>query len=74
MLDVGASDLHLTAGTPALVRVHGDLAPLRDCPTLPPDLIQRLLYTILTQKQRERFEATSSSTSPTRCRAPRASA
>jgi twitching motility protein PilT len=57
MLDAGASDLHLTAGSPALVRVHGDLAPLRDCPTLPPDLIQRLLYTILTQKQRERFEA-----------------
>jgi len=57
MLDAGASDLHLTAGTPALVRVHGDLAPLRDCPPLPPDLIQRLIYTVLTQKQRERFEA-----------------
>ena len=57
MLEAGASDLHLTAGTPALIRVHGDLTPLRDCPPLPPDLIQRLLYTVLTQKQRERFEA-----------------
>jgi len=57
MLELGASDLHLTAGSPALVRVHGDLEPLRDCPVLPPDLIQRVLYTILTQKQRERFEA-----------------
>jgi twitching motility protein PilT len=57
MLDAGASDLHLTAGAPALVRVNGDLTPLRDCPALPPDLIQRLIYTILTQKQRERFEA-----------------
>ena len=56
MLELGASDLHLTAGSPALVRVHGDLEPLRDCPVLPPDLIQRVLYTILTQKQRERFE------------------
>ncbi len=56
MLELGASDLHLTAGSPALVRVHGDLGPLRDCPVLPPDLIQRVLYTILTQKQRERFE------------------
>jgi twitching motility protein PilT len=56
MLDAGASDLHLTAGTPALLRVHGELMPLRDCPALPPDLIQRLLYTVLTQKQRERFE------------------
>jgi twitching motility protein PilT len=57
MLEAGASDLHLTTGTPALIRVHGDLTPLRDCPPLPPDLIQRLIYTVLTQKQRERFEA-----------------
>jgi twitching motility protein PilT len=57
MLDAGASDLHLTAGTPALVRVNGQLTPLGDCPSLPPDLIQRLIYTVLTQKQRERFEA-----------------
>jgi twitching motility protein PilT len=56
MLDAGASDLHLTAGSPALVRVNGELAPLNDCPVLPPDLIQRLIYTVLTQKQRERFE------------------
>jgi Tfp pilus assembly ATPase PilU len=56
MLDAGASDLHLTAGAPALIRVNGDLAPMRDCPQLPPDLIQRLIYTVLTQKQRERFE------------------
>jgi len=57
MIDAGASDLHLTAGSPALVRVNGELAPLRDYPALPPDLIQRLIYTVLTQKQRERFEA-----------------
>jgi twitching motility protein PilT len=57
MIAAGASDLHLTAGTPALIRVHGELTPLRDCPPLPPDLIQRLIYTVLTQKQRERFEA-----------------
>ncbi len=57
MLELGASDLHLTAGAPALVRVQGELTPLRNCPALPPDLIQRLVYTVLTQKQRERFEA-----------------
>jgi twitching motility protein PilT len=56
MLDAGASDLHLTAGAPALIRVNGELSPLRDCPALPPDLIQRLIYTVLTQRQRERFE------------------
>ena len=33
------------------------MAPLHDCPPLPPDLIQRLVYTVLTQKQRERYEA-----------------
>jgi twitching motility protein PilT len=57
MLELGASDLHLTAGASALVRVQGELTPLRECPPLPPDLIQRLVYTVLTQKQRERFEA-----------------
>jgi len=57
MIAAGASDLHLTAGTPALIRVDGELTPLRECPPLPPDLIQRLIYTVLTQKQRERFEA-----------------
>src|ERR1041384_3804715 len=55
-LDMEGSDLHLTAGTPPAVRVHGDLQRLENYPTLTPEGLRRMLYAILTQKQRERLE------------------
>jgi len=54
--DSGASDLHLTAGARPTLRVHGSLAPMDDRAILTPPVIQRMLYAILTQKQREHFE------------------
>jgi twitching motility protein PilT len=54
--DSGASDLHLTAGARPTIRIHGSLAPLEDRAILTPPVIQRMLYAILTQKQREGFE------------------
>ena len=39
-----------------MVRLHGSLQPVEDAPELSPPVIQTLLYAILTQKQRERFE------------------
>jgi twitching motility protein PilT len=56
--DSGASDLHLTAGARPTLRIHGSLAPLEDRSILTPPVIQRMLYAILTQKQREHFEET----------------
>jgi len=56
MLDMGASDLHLTNGAHPTVRVRGELSPLEHFPKLVPQVLQRTLYAILTQKQRERFE------------------
>ena len=56
MLDMGASDLHLTTGAHPMVRVRGELAPLEDYPKLVPQVLQRVLYAMLTQKQREHFE------------------
>jgi twitching motility protein PilT len=53
----GASDLHLTAGARPTIRLHGSLVPLEDVPELTPPVIQTLMYAILTQRQRERFEA-----------------
>ncbi len=53
----GASDLHLTAGARPTIRLHGSLMPLEDVPELTPPVIQTLMYAILTQRQRERFEA-----------------
>ncbi len=51
-----ASDLHLTTGAYPMLRVSGSLQPLDQYPVLTPATIQRALYAILTQKQRERFE------------------
>jgi twitching motility protein PilT len=51
----GGSDLHLTTGVPPVIRVHGDLVPLEG-PRLTPDELQKMLYGILTQRQREKFE------------------
>jgi twitching motility protein PilT len=54
--DLGGSDLHLTAGVPPSVRIHGELVPLEGQSKLMPDELQKMLYGILTQKQREKFE------------------
>ena len=49
-------DLHLTAGSPPVVRVHGELQRLEDYPPLTPRALQGMIYAILPQKLRERFE------------------
>jgi len=56
LLEVGGSDLHLTAGTPPTVRVHGELERLGQYPDLTPRALQGMIYAILPQKLRERFE------------------
>ena len=56
MADQGASDLHLTAGARPALRRNGSLVQLTDFPVLAPAGIQRMLYAVLTQDQRERFE------------------
>ena len=56
LLEVGGSDLHLTAGAPPTVRVHGDLEALPNYPILSPRSLQGMIYAILPQKLRERFE------------------
>ena len=56
MVELGASDLHLTAGARPTIRVAGSLVPLEDYPELQPDVVQRMIYAIITQRQRERFE------------------
>jgi twitching motility protein PilT len=53
---VKASDLHITSGTRPTIRLHGELTQLEDYPVMTPPVIQRVMYAILTQKQREKFE------------------
>jgi len=51
----GASDLHLCVGSPPMVRVHGDLAPVATT-VLQPETCRDLVYSIFTENQRARFE------------------
>jgi twitching motility protein PilT len=52
----GGSDLHLTTNACPAMRLSGELVQLDEYPKLTPLDTQRVLYSILTQKQRERFE------------------
>ncbi|HUR14575.1 MAG TPA: PilT/PilU family type 4a pilus ATPase [Mycobacteriales bacterium] len=56
-LDRSCSDLHLTVGAPPTVRQHGHLTPMEERAKLTPQSLQKLLYAIMSQKQREKFEA-----------------
>ncbi len=56
MIEMRGSDLHLAAGAPPTVRVDGSLRPIPEAQPLTPEVIQRVMYAICTQQQRERFE------------------
>jgi twitching motility protein PilT len=57
LLDLGGSDLHLTVGVEPSVRVHGELKRLTEFPMMNGSEIRRMIYAVLTQKQREKFES-----------------
>src|SRR5918997_1167522 len=54
-IQMEASDLHITAGLPPMVRIHGRVQPL-DYPTLTPNVTRELIYDILSNDQRQRLE------------------
>lgn len=53
--DAGASDLHITVGVPPKMRVNGKLLTMDYPRLLPPDT-ERLLFEIMDEKQRARFD------------------
>lgn len=55
MIEKGASDLHITTGTPPQLRVDGKLFPLKMPPLTPPETKQ-ICYSILTDAQKHKFE------------------
>lgn len=52
-----ASDLHLTAGLPPILRIDGILIPT-EFGKLTAEVCQKLIYSVLTDKQKEKFETT----------------
>ena len=55
MVDNGASDLHLTVGSSPGMRISGDIVRVK-VGTLLPDDTKRLIYQILTEKQKAELE------------------
>jgi twitching motility protein PilT len=54
MVKRGASDLHLTAGSPPHLRLHGEMVPISE-QTLSNEDCQSLVFEILTEKQKRQF-------------------
>src|SRR5436189_1000671 len=56
VIGLNASDLHLTAGTPPMVREKGRLRPLDQFPVMSPQDTREIVYSILNNEQRKRLE------------------
>jgi twitching motility protein PilT len=57
MVEAGASDLHLSSGLPPCIRVDGQIRPMEGYEPLNPSELRQMIYSILTQRQREKFES-----------------
>jgi twitching motility protein PilT len=55
VMERNASDLHLTSGSPPMIRERGQLLPL-DYPVLTPQLVREVVYSILSNDQRQKLE------------------
>ncbi|MCH2546096.1 MAG: type IV pilus twitching motility protein PilT [Alphaproteobacteria bacterium] len=49
------SDLHITSNSPPIIRIHGDMMPMK-LPPLSADDIKNLIYSIMTEQQRADYE------------------
>ncbi len=57
VVEKGASDLHITTGTPPHLRIDGALLPVKT-PPLTPVNTKQICYSVLTEEQKVRFEKT----------------
>jgi twitching motility protein PilT len=55
MVEKGASDMHITTGTPPLLRIDGSVVPLK-LPPLGPVETKQLCFSALSEEQRAQFE------------------
>lgn len=55
-VEKGASDIHITAGTPPMIRLSGSLVPLQGYPVMTPKDTQQFIYSFMNEKQKKTFE------------------
>ena len=58
LVELDGSDLHLTAGTPPQARINGELRVIPNMEVMLPAKLRELVYSILTERQRETLEET----------------
>jgi twitching motility protein PilT len=51
----GASDLHLSSSNPPILRVHGDMVPMKQ-PPMTGEQVKSMIYSVMTDKQRTDYE------------------
>jgi twitching motility protein PilT len=56
VVERNASDLHITPGAHPTIRVRGRLSPLDEFPKLDPSMTREIVYSILSNDQRQRLE------------------
>src|SRR5215210_3746784 len=56
MVEVRASDVHLTPGFPPALRVRGRIVRMEGYPQLSPQETREIVYAVLNDSQRKRFE------------------
>ena len=55
----GASDIHLKALSPPMVRIRGEVVPVQGAPRLPNEVLGAMAWGIMTPVQRDRFKTSS---------------
>jgi Tfp pilus assembly ATPase PilU len=73
MTEKHASDMFLTTGAPVYIKIEGKLYPLGNT-GLPPGMVKKIAYSLMDEGQVPSSSASSSSTWPSRCPTPAASA
>ncbi|MFZ3071933.1 MAG: type IV pilus twitching motility protein PilT [Thermodesulfobacteriota bacterium] len=53
----GASDVHIKAGLPPILRVHGELVPIKNHPRVAPDEASQCAMKLMNERQTETFRA-----------------
>ena len=56
MVELEASDLHMTSTRKPMFRLHGDMVTIEECPELQPDQMKQVLYDITPAAKKQEFE------------------
>ncbi|MFH2202436.1 MAG: type IV pilus twitching motility protein PilT [Elusimicrobiota bacterium] len=56
-VQAGASDVHIVVGRPPMIRLHGEILPVPNLPALSEEDTRKMVYSVLYEGQRARFEA-----------------